>query len=126
MDQNLSECLPCFYRCSPKKYSWGVIVFNDVHKSLHFSKIITYADDSVIFTFSKDFDLDAIQHNLNEDINSLASWFRENELIIHLKKGKTEVMLFERAKRLSGFDGKELNLSQKMNLVSRRLHITGI
>jgi len=57
-------------------------------------------------------DLDAIQHNLNEDINSLASWFRENELIIHLKKGKTEVMLFGRAKRLSGFDGKDLNISQ--------------
>ena len=86
-----------------------LIHFNDVHKSLRYSKIITYADDSVIFTSSKD--LDAIQHNLSEDINSLASWFRDNELIINLKKGKTEVMLFGTAKRLSGFDGKELNLS---------------
>ena len=32
-----------------------------------YSKIITYVDDSVIFTSSKD--LDAIQHNLREDIN---------------------------------------------------------
>lgn len=46
---------------------------NDVHKSLSYSKIITYADDTVIFTSSKD--LDAIQHNLSEDISSLASWF---------------------------------------------------
>lgn len=81
-----------------------LIHFNDVHKALHYSKIITYTDDSVIFTSSKD--LDAIQHNLSEDINSLASWFRDNELIINLKKGKTEVMLFGTAKRLSSFDGK--------------------
>ena len=69
--------------------------------------------------FMKDFDpekkskfivyLDA--NSLSEDINSLASWFQDNELIINLKKGKTEVMLFGTAKRLSGFDGKELNLS---------------
>ena len=52
-----------------------LIHFNDVHKSLRYSKIITYADDTVIFTSSKD--LDAIQHNLSDDINSLASWFRE-------------------------------------------------
>jgi len=55
-----------------------LIHFNDVHKSLRCSKIITDADGSVIFTSSKD--LDAIQHNLSEDINSLASWFRDNEL----------------------------------------------
>ena len=90
-----------------------LIHFNDVHKSLRYSTIITYADDSVIFTSSKDVkDLDAIQHNLSEDINSLASWFQDNELIINLKKGKTEVMLFGTAKRLSGFDGKELNFSR--------------
>ncbi len=82
-----------------------LIHFNDVHQSLSDPKIITYADDTVIFTSSKD--LDAIQHNLGEDIKSLADWFRDNELIMNLKKGKTEVMLFGTAKRLNGFDGKE-------------------
>ncbi|KAL9960121.1 hypothetical protein ACROYT_G033530 [Oculina patagonica] len=86
-----------------------LIYFNDVHQPLRYSKIITYADDTVIFTSSKD--LDAIQHNLGEDIKSLADWFRDNELIINLKKGKTEVMLFGTAKRLNCFDGKELNLT---------------
>ena len=66
-------------------------------ESLRYSKIITYADDSVIFTYSKD--LDAIQHNVNEDINSLASWFGDKELFINLLKGKTEVMLFGTAKK---------------------------
>ena len=86
-----------------------LIHFNDVHQPLRYSKIITYADDTVIFTSSKD--LDAIQHNLGEDIKSLADWFRDNELVINLKKGKTEVMLFGTAKRLNCFDGKELNLT---------------
>ena len=98
-----------------------LIHFNDVHKSLRYSKIITYADDSVIFTSSKD--LDAIQHNLSEDINSLASWFRDNELIINLKKGKTEVMLFGTAKRVSGFDGKELNLSVNGSRIDKYLGV---
>ena len=92
-----------------------LIHFNDVHKSLSYSKTITYADDTVIFTSSKD--LDAIQHNLSEDISSLASWFRDNELIINLRKGKTEVMLFGTAKRLNGFDGNELNLSVNGNRI---------
>ena len=59
----------------------------------------------MILTSSKD--LDGIQHNLGEDTNSLASWFRDNKLTINLKKGKTEVMLFGTAKRLNRFDGKE-------------------
>ena len=86
-----------------------LIHFNDVHKPLQLSRIITYADDTVIFTSASDFD--AIQSSLSEDINRLSSWFRENELIINLKKGKTEVMLFGTAKRLSLFHGRQLNLT---------------
>ena len=77
----LSEPNPIFTGVPTRKYSRAVIVlihFNDVHKSLRCSKIITDADGSVILTSSKN--LDAIQHNLSENINSLASWFRDNEL----------------------------------------------
>ena len=73
------------------------------------SRIITYADDTVIFTTASDFD--AIQSSLSEDINRLSSWFRENALISNLKKGKTEVMLFGTAKRLSLFYGRQFNLT---------------
>ena len=86
-----------------------LIHFNDVHKPLQLSRIVTYADDTVIFTSASD--LDAIQSSLSEDINRRSSWFRENELIINLKKGKTEVMLFGTAKRLSLFHGRQLNLT---------------
>ena len=40
-----------------------------------------------------------IQRNLSEDINNLCHWFEENELIINLKKGKTETILFGTSKR---------------------------
>ena len=40
-----------------------LIHFNDIHMPLRYSKIITFADDKVIFTSSKN--LDAIQHNLS-------------------------------------------------------------
>ena len=48
-----------------------LIHFNDVHKSLSYSKIITYAENTVIFTSSKD--LDAIPANTISAKTSVAS-----------------------------------------------------
>ena len=48
--------------------------------------------------------LDYIEKSLTEDLNSLTIWFRENELILNLKKGKTEVMLFGTKQRLAKQD----------------------
>ena len=44
---------------------------------LKYAKVITYADDTVIFTSSNDFNI--IENHLNEDVLSLATWFCENE-----------------------------------------------
>ena len=44
------------------------IYFNDVHMPLQSSSIITYADDTVIFTA----DLDIIQRRLNEDLDNMS------------------------------------------------------
>ena len=75
-----------------------LIFFNDVHSPLCHCKIITYAD-TVIFTSSSD--IDVIQGNLSQDLDNLSNWFRQNELIFNLKKGKSEVMLFGTGKRLN-------------------------
>ena len=74
-----------------------IIHFNDVYKPLKHSKIVTYANDSVIYTSSKDVDI--IQQSLSEDMNNLCDWFKDNELIINIKKDKTKTMLFGTSKR---------------------------
>ena len=85
-----------------------LIHFNDVHQCLNHTKIITYADDTVIFTAAKDFN--EIEQSLNKDINNLSKWLCDNELIMNLKVGKTEAMLFGTGKHLSLLNGRQLNI----------------
>jgi hypothetical protein len=40
----------------------------------------------------------------NKDIDAVADWLDENELIINLKKGKTESLLFGTAKKLANLN----------------------
>ena len=46
-------------------------------------------------------DVESIEVKLTHDMNLIVEYFEENELIINLEKGKTEVMLFGPAQRLS-------------------------
>jgi len=97
-----------------------LIFFNDVHSPLRHCKIITYAGDTVIFTSSSD--IDAIQSSLSQDLDNLSNWFRDNELIFNLKKGKSEVMLFGTGKRLNLFQGVKSS-SQSTVFPSTPLHV---
>ena len=58
-----------------------------------------YADDTVLYADGKD--LKSIENALSSDMSLLASWFTENELLLNLKKGKTEAMVFGTGKKLS-------------------------
>ena len=69
-----------------------LIFFNDITECVQNAEIIKYADDTVLFLNAKD--PRTIEVNLSDDIERIATWFEENELIINLKKGKSEVMLF--------------------------------
>ena len=51
------------------------------------SKIIKYADDTVLYVDDKE--VNTIQAKLNKDIDAVADWLDENELVINLKKGTT-------------------------------------
>ena len=68
------------------------------------------AGDFEIYTSAEN--IATIQRNLSEDINNLCHWLEENELIINLKKGKTETILFGTSKRIN-LQGNELNISVK-------------
>ena len=85
-----------------------LIHFNDANRILKHAKVITYADDTVIFTSSSDFYV--VENHLNDDVQSLAAWFSENELIMNLKRGKSEAMLFGISKRLNFVNGRQLNI----------------
>ena len=63
----------------------------------------------MIFTSSND--IDAIQDSLSKELDNLSNWFRDNELIFNLKKGKSEVMLFGTGKRLNLLQGCQVKLS---------------
>ena len=76
---------------------------------LRHCKIITYADDAVMFISSND--IDARQSTLSQDLDKHSIWFRVNELIFNLKKGKSEVMLFGTGKRLNLFHACQVKLS---------------
>ena len=60
---------------------------------------IKYADDTVVYCSGKD--TETIENTLSQDMELIAKYFDENELVMNLKEGKTEVMLFGTRKRLS-------------------------
>ena len=85
-----------------------IMHLNGAHTVLQNSKIITYADDTVVFVSGSS--LDEIERKLNHDLQHLKAWFDENELLVNLKKGKTESMVFGTAKRLSKTEKNEMKV----------------
>ena len=93
------------------------IHFNDVHTPLQSTSVITYADDTVLFTAAKD--LESIQRHLSEDCHNLSFGFVIMSLsLINLKKGKTESMIFGTAKRLNALNGRQLALTLNETLIN--------
>jgi len=65
---------------------------------LRHSKIITYADDTVIYLTGKS--KEDIENHLNTDFCALISWLESMQLVCNMKKGKTEAMLFGTSYRI--------------------------
>ena len=109
----LCSCLPQGSILGPLLF---VLMLNDLSDHLRYSRVIKYADDTVIYIADKD--LYIVQSNLNRDIESLAEFFDLNQLIINLKKGKTECMLFGTAKRMKDQQLQLLYRGVKVNFVT--------
>ena len=45
--------------------------------------------------------LPTIKYQFDEDLKNLSRWFEENELLINLKPGKTELLLFGTSQRIA-------------------------
>ena len=50
-----------------------ILLINDIDHQLNSCKILLYADDTVVFTSSKN--QETIKGNLNTDLSKLATWF---------------------------------------------------
>ena len=78
-----------------------VIFFNDIAENLIHLKIVIYADDTVTVIFCESKKLEEMEICLNADLKNLHSWFKENELLLNLKPGKTEILSLGKSRRLS-------------------------
>ena len=74
-----------------------LIAYDGLSKVLIHCKIIMYADDTAIYTSDKSFS--TIKSNLTEDFARVAIWLEENQLIVNLRKRKTERVLFGTSER---------------------------
>lgn len=72
-----------------------------------------YADDTVLYYANKD--VETINKCLNQDLEALSNFCKDNELILNMKKGKTEAMLFGTAKRIGD---QKLTLTYRGNKVN--------
>ena len=86
------------------------LYFNDLADRVLIANVLLYADDTVLYFAGKDVGI--IENTLNRELEEVARYLDENELVINLKKGKTEAMLFGTAKRLSLKD-RELNIKYR-------------
>lgn len=99
-----------------------IVFFNDLADHVDIN-VIKYADDTVLFHAAKD--VDTIESVLNKEMKKVGEYCDVNELLLNLKKGKTELMLFGTKKRLKSH-GRDLIVSfndSKINFVNSYVYL---
>ena len=95
------------------------LFYNDFPSCLKHSEVIIYVDDTVLFVPGKDVMI--IEVRLSADMKWIHEWCKDNELILNLQKGKSELMLFGTSKNIKQqpsvlnirFDDKIVNFTTK-------------
>ena len=93
-----------------------IVYFNDAANAIVNSKILMYADDTVLFCSHKD--INTVQRCLEDDFRLLSQWLKDNELIVNFKKGKTEVMVFGTHPRLKKLQNDPIRIEHCGNMIN--------
>ena len=86
------------------------LLINDINKNLRKCEMTLYADDSVLYVGGKT--CDVIEEKLNSDLEQIANWFVQNNLVVNLKKTKAECVLYGTHQRTSGSKPMEVKINQ--------------
>ena len=86
-----------------------ILLINDIDENLQQCEMTLYADDSVLYVGGKTCDI--IEEKLNSDLEQIANWFDQNNLVINLKKSKTECVLYGTHQRTSGSKPMEVKIN---------------
>ena len=81
-----------------------LLYFNDFSKTLFKSEVLIFADDTVVFYAGKP--AEEIETVLNSELENIFRYFIKNDLIVNLRKGETEALLFGSRGRLNMLHGK--------------------
>ena len=81
-----------------------VLYFNDFSKTLFKSEVFMFSDDTVVFYAGKS--AEEIESVLNSELENIFRYFIKNDLIVNLKKGKTETLLFGTRRKLNMLHGR--------------------
>ena len=76
-----------------------VIFYNDLTDYITNAEVLQYADDTVLYFANSKVSL--IEKALNDDLKQISTFCHDNELVLNLKKTKTEVRLYETTIRIS-------------------------
>ena len=76
-----------------------IILVNDAYQCLNKCTMLMYADDTVLLYSASSSKL--IEERLKHEGNILFDWFNNNNLILNLKPGKTELTIYGTARNLA-------------------------
>ena len=101
-----------------------VLLNNDIDLHLKLCEIILYADDTVIYYADKI--CERIEEQLNNDMGQISNWFIQNNLVINLKRSKTECVLYGTYQRMSRSRTMEIKINGTTTVQSEVYEYLGV
>ena len=86
-----------------------VVFINDLDIALKETKLILYADYTVVYYTGKT--SKEIIKILNDDLQELGKWFKKNNLVINMKKVKIEFVLYAKRIAIQQSSGEQINVT---------------